>query len=152
MTGDETARAPLVALIDDEEDITTYLGLALEDAGYRVEKTNEAGEALALLQRSAPDLICLDLLMPDRTGVSLYAEICSHEQLGRVPVLILSGLGEREELSRMLTRAGELPAPAGFIDKPVEIESFLATLRELLAPPAGAGGEAPGPEPEGAPP
>jgi DNA-binding response OmpR family regulator len=152
MTADEASLAPLVALVDDEEDITTYLGLALEDAGYRVVTTNEAGEALVLLERSGPDLICLDLLMPDRTGVSLYAEICSHESLGRVPVLILSGLGEREELSRMLTRAGELPAPAGFIEKPVEIESFLATLRELLARPARAREEVSEPEPEGASP
>ena len=91
-----------------------------------------AGEALTLLERSGPDLICLDLLMPDRTGVSLYAELRAHERLGDVPVLILSGLGAREELGRMLTREGELPAPAGFIEKPVDIERFLATVRRLL--------------------
>jgi DNA-binding response OmpR family regulator len=142
------SRAPLVALVDDEADITTYLGLALEDRGYRVASTNQAAEALELLVRSEPDLICLDLLMPDRTGVSLYAELRAHESLGQVPVLILSGLGAREELGRMLTREGALPAPAGFIEKPVDIDRFLATVRGLLgsSSPAGA------PEPKGAQP
>lgn len=143
MTPDEASRPALVALVDDEVDITTYLGLALEDAGYRVTSTNEAAEALPLLERSEPELICLDLLMPDRTGISLYAELRSHETLGRVPVLILSGLGAREELGRMLTREGALPAPAGFIEKPVDIDRFLTTVGELLGSRATRGTPAP---------
>jgi len=123
---------PTVAIVDDEADITTYLRVALEDAGYRVVTTTDAAGALALLSRSRPDLICLDLLMPGQTGISLYASLVEHEELREVPIMILSGLTNREELPEMLRQANGLPEPAAFIEKPVEIEQFLRTVRRLL--------------------
>lgn len=130
---------PLVALVDDEEDITTFLALALEDAGYRVVATNESAVALALLRERRPDLICLDLLMPERMGSSLYLQIRRAEELAAVPVLILSGLGARDDLREMLARAGDVPPPTGYIEKPVDTEQFLTAVEQALAGAAGAG-------------
>jgi DNA-binding response OmpR family regulator len=126
-------RPPLVFIIDDEEDITTFLGLALEDAGYRVMTTTEPTRALALLRRHRPDLICLDLLMPERMGTSLYLEIRRDVELADTPVLILSGLNAREELARILEREARVPPPAGYIEKPPVAEALLEKVRELLA-------------------
>lgn len=134
MIQDPSRGIPTVAIVDDEEDITTYLQVALEDAGYCVVATTDAAGALALLGRSRPDLICLDLLMPEQTGLSLYASIVEHEQLSDVPIVILSGLTNREGLPEMLKQANGLPEPAAFIEKPVDIEQFLRTVRQLLEP------------------
>ncbi len=134
MIQDPHRDVPTVAIVDDEEDITTYLRVALEDAGYRVVTTTDAAGALGLLDRSRPDLICLDLLMPEQTGISLYASLVEHERLGEVPVVILSGLTDREGLPEMLKQANGLPEPAAFIEKPVDIEQFLRTVRRLLKP------------------
>jgi len=123
-----------VAIVDDEEDITTYLRIALEDAGYCVVTTTDAAGALRLLRRSRPDLICLDLLMPEQTGISLYASLVAHEQFAGVPIVILSGLTNREGLPEMLKQANGLPEPAAFIEKPVDIEHFLRIVRQLLEP------------------
>ena len=125
---------PTVAIVDDEEDITTYLRVALEDAGYCVVATTDAAGALSLLSRTRPDLICLDLLMPEQTGISLYASLVKHESLSRVPIVILSGLTSREGLPELLAQADGLPEPAGFVEKPVEIEQFLRLVRQLLQP------------------
>ncbi len=142
-------RAPLVALVDDEQDITTGLGMALEDAGYRVVTTNQPGGALALLRRARPDLVCLDLLMPGCMGTSLYLALRCEPRLAGIPVLIFSGLEGRQELRRILAERGEVAAPEGFVDKPVEAEAFVAQVREALAR---AGGARPAPrEPEAAP-
>jgi CheY-like chemotaxis protein len=124
--------APLVAIVDDEEDITTYLRLALEDRGYRVVAINEVSGAVDLLSSSRPDLVCLDLLMPGKTGISLYSELARHPVLRDIPIVILSGLAVREELPGILEQAGGLPQPARFVEKPVEIDEFLALVEEIL--------------------
>lgn len=124
--------APLVAVIDDEEDVLTYVRVALEDHGYRVVATTEPTEALELLQRSGPDLICLDLLMPERSGISLYSALTRHPELKHVPVVILSGLAVGDELPRILEQSGGLPRPARFIEKPADIEQFLTIVDEII--------------------
>ena len=124
---------PLVALVDDEEDITTFLEFALEDAGYRVVTTNDSASALKLLREQRPDLICLDLLMPERMGSSLYLQIRRAEELAEIPVLILSGLGAQEDLQDLLARVGEVPPPTGYIEKPIETRNFLAAIGHALA-------------------
>lgn len=132
MMPNEPERRPLVAVVDDEVDILTYLRVALEDHGYRVASRPDASRALEWLERHEPDLICLDLLMPEQTGISLYAEISRHDRLGKVPIVILSGLAARDELPSILQRAGDLPQPARFLEKPLDIDLFLETVRSLV--------------------
>jgi len=133
---------PLVAIVDDEEDITTFLGLALEDEGYRVVTINESADALQILRQAPPDLICLDLLMPHRTGASLYLEISRDRLLASSPVLILSGLNARDELNDLLRREADAEPPAGYLEKPLDRDIFLAKVQQLL--------NARGKQPEGA--
>lgn len=123
---------PVVAIIDDEEDITRSLRLALEDHGYKTVTANEASEAMELLEKSSPSVILLDLLMPRMTGLSLYRRIASHPGLTGTPIAILSGLGARGDLPGIFAREeGTLPLPAAFIEKPVNIEQILLTIEEL---------------------
>jgi DNA-binding response OmpR family regulator len=138
MITDAGGRGSLVVIVDDEVDITTYLRLALEEHGFRVMSFSDADAAMAELRETVPDLICLDLLMPRHTGLSLYAEIVRHPRLGRCPVLIISGLALRNELPEMLRRAGDLPLPAGFIDKPIDIDEFLEQVVAAVGRPVGA--------------
>jgi CheY-like chemotaxis protein len=139
MSADEHRDPPLVAIIDDEEDVITYFAVALEDHGYRVVSTSDPAEAMDLLEASDPSVICLDLVMPEQTGISLYSALSRHPRLRDVPVLILSGLALSEDLPRILEEAGGLPAPAGFLEKPGRIEQFLATVDELAGNPASVG-------------
>jgi CheY-like chemotaxis protein len=136
MTLDPQPDVPIVVIIDDEEDIATYLRIALEDEGYRVEAYTGAAGAIELLDRVGPALICLDLLMPGQTGISLYADLVKHPRLGGVPVVMLSGLTNDDGLPGILEDAGGLPQPASFIEKPVDIERFILVVNRLLASPA----------------
>jgi DNA-binding response OmpR family regulator len=131
-------RAPRVAIVDDEEDVLTFLRLALEDQGYEVLACDRPGGALELLAEFEPDLICLDLLMPERMGVSLYVDIRKSRRLATVPVLILSGLNAREGLLDILRRESDVPAPSGYLEKPVGSAQFLAAVQDVLGTPAGA--------------
>jgi DNA-binding response OmpR family regulator len=132
----DTKRTPLVAVIDDEEDITTYLELALADVGYRVVTCNQPSGALDMLRQERPDLICLDLVMPERAGGSLYVALRRDSVLKEVPVLILSGLGARQETLDAIVAAAAVPPPDGCVDKPLDGDELIARIGALLeAPP-----------------
>jgi CheY-like chemotaxis protein len=131
-TGSEES-APLVVIVDDEVDIAVYLRLALEEHGYRVAAFSDAGSAAAALETSQPAAICLDLLMPEKSGLSLYKKIVEDPHLKTCPVLIISGLAVGGDLPLLLAKAGDLPTPAAFIDKPIDMGEFLSTLDSLLA-------------------
>jgi len=132
MSEDLQTSAPLVLIVDDEVDITVYLRHALEEHGFRVVTFSDAEEAAAALRESEPDVVCLDLLMPRQTGLSLYAEIVENPRLKDCPVVIISGLAVRNDLDSMLQRAGDLPPPAAFLEKPIDIDELVGTLEDLL--------------------
>ena len=134
MTDSAVRRAPLVAIVDDEQDIVTYLRLALEDHGYRVCTVTESSTAMELLIAAKPDIVCLDLLMPKHTGMALYAEIVRNPDLGKCPVLIMSGLTPKDDLPKLLEEAGALPEPACFLEKPIRIEQLLEALQDHVRP------------------
>jgi len=129
----EENAVPLVVIVDDEVDITTYLRLALEEHGFRVAAFSDAESAEAALEAGEPDAICLDLLMPKHSGLSLYKAIVESPRLHSCPVVIMSGLAVRGDLQALLERAGGLPWPAAFIDKPIDIDEFISTLESLLS-------------------
>lgn len=127
------ARQRRVAVIDDEPDVLTYLRLALEDAGHAVLASSAPAEVLPALRSFAPDLICLDMLMPERMGLSLFVDIRRTPSLARVPVVILSGMAGVRDALDALPAEGDLVPPARYLEKPVEIGPFIATVGELLA-------------------
>ena len=135
----EEDRAPLVVIVDDEVDIGTYLRLALEEHGFRVATFSDAESAVAALEISEPAAICLDLLMPRQSGLSLYKSIVESPRLHGCPVIIISGLAVRGDLPGLLERAGGLPMPVAFIDKPINIDDFISTLNSLLTASSGVG-------------
>ena len=122
-------RAPTIAVVDDEVDITVSLAMALEDHGYEVVTTNDARQALELLEQTKPDVILLDLLMPRVTGAGLYARIRDHPSLGRTPVVILSGIAPGEAFSGFAIPAG---ARVQFVEKPVDIARILGAVEHAL--------------------
>ena len=124
---------PLIAIIDDEEDIILFLKMALGDHGFDVVGSSTSAGAIDFLQEHQPDLICLDLLMPRRTGAGLYHEISGNENLCSCPVIIISGLGVRSELEEMIRESGgDTVGPAGFIEKPINIGEMVRLINELV--------------------
>lgn len=118
-----------IALIDDEQDVLTYLGTVLDDNGFAVSSAQSCREGLELLRGEPPDLICLDLLLPDASGLSLYRSVRADQQLADVPVLLISGLALETDLDELL--AG-LPPPEATLEKPVDVEQLLAIVSRLL--------------------
>jgi len=119
-----------VLIIDDDPDIRTYLKTLFEKNGYTTE-TAENGEAgLERARAFRPDLITLDILMPRQSGMKLFKNLTEDATLRKVPVIILTGVSDYPELHAQDFDASE--APAAFIEKPIQPDKILATVRELI--------------------
>ena len=122
-----------IAIVDDEPDILTYLTSALEDNGFEVYSAASAVEGLALIRSQHPDLVILDILMPEETGFSLYKKIKEDARLKNTRVIIISGLNIKQEIPRLFAgnNGDAAEPPDGFIEKPIDLPLFLETIQRL---------------------
>lgn len=119
-----------ILLIDDEEDIVNYLEAVLRDNGYEVLATTDGAEGLRLARSERPDLICLDIAMPEPTGVRVYRELRSDPELALIPVVMVTGV--MKQFKDFIHRRKAVPPPDGYISKPFEVGELLETLDRLL--------------------
>ena len=124
-----------ILIIDDEPDIRLYLQAALEDQGYSVTAL-ESGEALVeTVRRERPDVLCLDVMMPGHSGISLYRRLVTTPDLPRPKVIFVTGMAPTVnfdlEIFQQLRRDG-LPLPDGLVEKPVRIPELLEKLADVL--------------------
>lgn len=118
------ASAPRVLVIDDEIQIRRFLDIGLRAEGYQVLQAATAEEGLALAATQSPDLVILDLGLPDREGHEVLAEL---RQWSSVPVLMLSVRDAEKEKVRALDRGAN-----DYVTKPFGIQELMARLRALL--------------------
>jgi CheY-like chemotaxis protein len=121
-------------IIDDEPDVTRYLEAVLTDHGWKVRTANKADDGLVLAREKRPDAVLLDVMMPERGGLSVIVELRKDPELSEVPIVVVSGIqatltGDfRNFLSRFKYRQ-----PDAFLDKPIDPEELIATLDRLTA-------------------
>ncbi len=127
-----------ILVVDDEPDVLTYLGTLLEDAGYEVETARDGAEALERVRARRPDLVSLDITMPEKTGVRFYREMKEDPDLAAVPIVIVTGVtnpwagpGGEGSFERFISTRRRVPPPEGFFEKPIDREKFLARVAEL---------------------
>ncbi len=122
-------------VIDDEEDVVTFLTTLLEENGYETCWAMDGVEGLEKIKRERPDLICLDLLMPEKTGILLYREIRKDPELKDIPVIMITGFAAPEypliDFKRFISTKS-IPPPEGFMEKPIDQKALLAAIKETL--------------------
>src|ERR1700737_4352786 len=89
-----------VLVIDDDPQIRQLIARLLQPAGYRVEEAGSAGEGMEKLRTSPPDLILLDMQLPDRSGHDLLTEIRSEPRTRLTPVVMITGAASMATSSR----------------------------------------------------
>jgi CheY-like chemotaxis protein len=117
-----------VLVVDDDPDVTTFLGTILGDAGMRVVTAHDGREALERLQEVTPDLISLDLVMPGKSGVRLLHDLRKHPSWQRIPVIIVTGHARDEKVRRDLDQVlaeSAISGPSVYLEKPVTPRAYL---------------------------
>lgn len=120
--------AAKILVVDDEQDIRTYLRTLFTKHGYEVETASNGEEGLTIAQRARPDMIFLDILMPKRTGIMAYRRLKKDPDLAGVPVVILTGLSQYR--SFFAQDFEQVPHPEAFVEKPPEPDKLLELVRE----------------------
>lgn len=120
--------ASLVLLVDDEPDQVEMYQLALELAGYEVASASTGGEALARTRERRPDVIVLDLRLPDITGWDVCAALRSEPRTARIPIIVLTAAAVAS-LPQQAAAAG----CAGYLLKPCFPDQLTQAVREVIA-------------------
>ncbi|MGZ8175168.1 MULTISPECIES: sigma-54-dependent transcriptional regulator [Methylobacter] len=120
------AQTPRILVVDDEPDIRRLVCEILEDEGYQVATAENAGAARELKKAKAPDLILLDIWMPDTDGITLLKEWVAEEAM-LCPVVMMSGHGSVEAAVEA-TRLGAYD----FLEKPLSLAKLLLIVERAL--------------------
>src|SRR5436190_11112678 len=121
---DETMSQILV--VDDEIGIRELLSEILREEGHQERLAENAGEARLVRSRTRPDLVLLDIWMPDTDGITLLREWATSGQL-TMPVVMMSGHGTIDTAVEA-TRIGAV----GFLEKPIALQKLLTTVGTAL--------------------
>ena len=115
--------------VDDEQDIRTYLSALMEDEGYETVQAKDGLEAMQKLLAESPDIITLDISMPEKSGVKFFREIKTDDLWKHIPVIIVTGVSE--DFRSFISSRHQVPAPEGFVSKPISPEEILKLVRTL---------------------
>lgn len=129
--------APLILLIEDEPQMRRFLRTALDANDYRLVEAETAKEGLAQAAARNPDVILLDLGLPDRDGLEVAREL---RGWSATPIIVLSARGREEDKVRALDLGAD-----DYLTKPFGVEELLARIRVALRHAALPPGAGPGP-------
>lgn len=116
-----------ILIVDDESGIRDLLGEILRDEGHLVETAENASIATLKLREHLPDLVLLDIWLPDQDGIELHAQWCK-EGLATMPVVVMSGHATIEH-AITATRQGA----ADFLEKPISLPKLLTVVENVLS-------------------
>ena len=119
-----------ILLIDDEEDVLIYLSTFFKDNGFNVIEAHNGKEGVEKAIKEKPDVITLDVSMPEESGVKALRELQESAVTKNTPVIIVTGVDS--EFKRFIESRKQVHAPEGYFEKPVNRDELLLKVKELL--------------------
>jgi DNA-binding response OmpR family regulator len=117
----------IIAVVDDEADITRLVALHLQKAQFKVKEFHDAGSFRAFLKSSTPDLLILDLMLPDADGLEVCRYMKKDERLSVVPIIMLTA--KAEETDRVV---GLEIGADDYVTKPFSPKELVARVKAVL--------------------
>jgi CheY-like chemotaxis protein len=118
-----------ILIVDDEQDIRTYLSTLLGDQGYETVQAKDGEEAMQKVQAGTLDLITLDISMPEKSGIKFFREMKMDDRWKNIPIIVVTGVSE--DFKKFISSRHHVPAPEGFVSKPINQEEILKLVRML---------------------
>jgi CheY-like chemotaxis protein len=120
-----------VLIIDDEPDTLTYFSSLLQDEGFETMVAENGDEALKKVSAVKPDLITLDITMPETSGVRCYRELRENAAYRDIPVIMITGVSEK--FQDFISSRKQVPPPNGYLSKPVDEKELIDLAHRLTA-------------------
>ncbi len=126
-----------ILIVDDELDMRIFMSVLFETNGFEPTVANNGKDGLHHARKLHPDLIILDVMMPEEGGALMYKGLKEDADLKRIPVIMLSGVKKEVFLHylKMLNSGGKgnLPKPDAYFEKPPEPDLLLNEAQNILA-------------------
>ncbi|MBW2525352.1 MAG: response regulator [Deltaproteobacteria bacterium] len=119
-----------ILVVDDEPDVVTFISTVLTDHGYATVTAKDGVEALQRVEERRPDLISLDITMPEKSGVKFYREMRESDEYKDIPIVIVTGISD--EFQKFISTRRQVPPPDGYLSKPIGAEDVLGAVRKIL--------------------
>ncbi len=117
-------------VVDDDEAVRVLLTRYLEMEGFSVDQVSDGGGALAAIASSKPDLILLDLMMPDVSGGRMFDEMRQHDATAGIPIVVVTGKPDAHEMF------DDAIGPDNVVMKPFDADTLVARIRSHIGDPA----------------
>ena len=125
--GGSTQQGPVVLIVDDDERVREYVRVNLEMEGYAVREAGSAEEGLGVLEEVSPDLILLDVMMPEVDGWEMLRRVQERHGVGAIPVVMFSGKVNEQSAQEATARGAQ-----GFVGKPFDPQQLIEHAKQLL--------------------
>jgi DNA-binding response OmpR family regulator len=119
-----------ILIIDDEEDIVTYLTTFFADHGFTAIFANDGKAGVQKAISEKPDIITLDVSMPEESGVRALRDLQTNDATKNIPVIIVTGVSS--DFKKFIETRKQVHAPEGYFEKPVDRDKLLQKVKELL--------------------
>jgi excisionase family DNA binding protein len=118
---------PLVLLVDDDDQVRELVRVNLEFEGYTVREAASATEGLAAIEDATPDVILLDVMMPQVDGWEMLRRIQERHGAGAIPVVMFSGKADEHAASQAQQRGAQ-----GFVGKPFDVQQLIEQTKQIV--------------------
>lgn len=123
-----------ILIVDDEVEQIEYASIVLEANGYTPVVAMDGNEGMKKVKAEKPDLILMDIMMPERGGIGMYQDLKRDEETRDIPVIIVTGIARGGRFDDRVVRQEEsIPAPDGYIEKPMNADQMLKMVNDLLS-------------------
>ena len=119
-----------ILIVDDEPDVRSYMTVFFEDNGFKVITANNGRECFEKAKAEKPDLITLDITMPEESGVRAYRDLQNDKETVGIPVIIVTGISS--DFKGFIESRRQVNPPAGYFEKPINREQMLEKIRDIL--------------------
>ena len=122
-----------ILAIDDELDTLTFYSEVLEDHNFTPVTAENGIEGLKKAREEKPDLIILDIMMPQKSGMKTYKELRTDPDLKDIPVLIITGISKEVDFKSLLDRSSTgKSSPEGHLVKPLKADDLIRAIKDVI--------------------
>jgi CheY-like chemotaxis protein len=125
-----------ILVVDDDPDVVEYLSSFLEDEGYEVGAATDGRSALAEVERSRPDVILIDVMLPGRSGLDLLVCLRRDPRWAGIPLVLVTGDDSvlKDDCRSYLGSHRDVRGPDHVFGKPMDRDTLLSVLRDIGVP------------------
>jgi two-component system alkaline phosphatase synthesis response regulator PhoP len=125
--------AKKILIVDDDPDLVEAVSTILESKGYAVSTAYGGVEGLKKAKAESPDLIVLDVMMPDKDGYAVCKELKADEKYRAIPILLLTAVVSNIPTTKYTHQMGMDTEADDYVDKPVEPQELVRRVEALLS-------------------